>query len=331
MKRLIFRFLIALLTFIIGVVAFVLVSRSYQTLKVAKIYAPVGVDISTGITKDQKETDDAIARTIANLRQIKVDNGYSFNNLPSTAKPLLTMLKHQLRELVYETLNVNYPQRDSRLLQAHIINVLRENGISVDETEETLVDDNYMDDSYTYGDIYSIGIQKPLGHPDLLAVTTEIGVCCGSDTSLYLFRDNGKHWELILAQESNNYDDISGAQGSFQYAISPPDKKNEFFVVVANVNPWCISNWQSLRYKVLRPGKSASEPRILLSKNNSIYLGVDDPVYTLNVQSTGFSLSFQSDETDMDVLNKGKEVDWEISERVVKYRIVGERATRIQK
>src|SRR5262249_7376806 len=92
---------------------------------------------------------------------------------------------------------------------------------------------------YVYGDIEDINIQEPDGHPDLVAATTTLGVCCGSDTSLYLFQRSESAWHLILAQEAEEYDEVSGAQEMFEYRISPPDSDGRFFVVTANVNPWC--------------------------------------------------------------------------------------------
>src|SRR5262249_7368468 len=148
---------------------------------------------------------------------------------------------------------------------------------------------------YVYGDVYDIRIQQPEAHPDLLAVTTTIGVCCGDDTSFYLFKRENAEWRLVLAQEANDYDEIDGAQGRFTLAISPPDKQGKFFVVTANVNPWCTSNWQSLRYQVLRIGQSAYEPQILLSEKGTIYLAVDNPVYELKVQRNRFFLKFYGD------------------------------------
>jgi len=87
---------------------------------------------------------------------------------------------------------------------------------------------------------------------------------------------------IDFGAESNGYADISGAQGSFQFAISPPDNEGNWFVVAADVNPWCSSNWQQLRYKVLRPGEDPRHSQVLLEEHTAIYLGVDQP-YRLTV------------------------------------------------
>jgi hypothetical protein len=112
------------------------------------------------------------------------------------------------------------------------------------------------------------------GHPDLVAVTTAIDIPCGTDHSLYLFRrDEG--WALILARESNGYRTISGALDSFKYAVSPSDARGDFFVVTANVNPWCSSNWQTLRFDVRRIGDGPYASRVLFSDERVIFLDED--------------------------------------------------------
>lgn len=143
----------------------------------------------------------------------------------------------------------------------------------------------------TVDSLYDITIKRPHECLDLIAVTTTIGVLCGADTSLYLFKYEGKNWKLILASEANDYDLISGAQGNFEFGVSWPDRSGEFFVVTASVNPWCTSNWQAITYRVLRPGPRPYEARELLDRKKIIWL-IDDPPYRLNVRDTGFTLSF---------------------------------------
>lgn len=114
---------------------------------------------------------------------------------------------------------------------------------------------------------------------------------CGRDSSIYVYRKHGKQWDLVIVQEANDYTEVSGAQGSFVYAISPPDHQGQWFVVVTDVNPWCTSNWQSLRYKVLRAGPSPTQPQVLLSKRATTYLGQDEP-QKISVRKDGFQLAY---------------------------------------
>jgi hypothetical protein len=68
------------------------------------------------------------------------------------------------------------------------------------------------------------------------------------------YEHQGATWKPMLISETHGYSKIYEAQGSMQYAISPPDAAGDWFVVVAGVNPSCSSNSQSLRYKVMRTG-----------------------------------------------------------------------------
>lgn len=290
-------------------------------------------NVSANAVQSNDEANDSIKQTVDKLRRFKSD--VMNPNIPVAAKPLLTLLKHQLRDLITGTLNArSNSQQNPQGLRANIINELKSDGVTVEEPKDEVVDENYLETDYVYGDIYDIAIERPATHPDLIVGMTTVGVCCGKDTSFYIFKNNGTQWELVLAQEANDYDEISDAHGRFQYAISPPDNRNDFFVVTANVNPWCTSNWQQIRYEVLRLGRSADKPERVLSGKDTIYLGVDPPEYQLSTSTQGFSLSFASYEF-MNRMNKGaadpvNEKDIRRS-HVVTYRINGSHATLISK
>ncbi|HEY0384527.1 MAG TPA: hypothetical protein VGC64_00880, partial [Pyrinomonadaceae bacterium] len=226
----------------------------------------------------------SVSETLNRLQAIKTDEFET--RVPPAARPLLVQLKHQLRDLIADTLNAPAGRSAQRAaLRARVLVKLGEMGIKVGDPPS---DKNYQ---YTYGYIEDIGFQTPPRHPELLAVVTSLTVRCGEDSSLYLFRREGVRWRLLLADEANNYEDIGGAHGLFGYAISPPDHRGRFFVVTVNVNPWCNSNWQSIRYKVLRPGNSATQPRVIMSREGEIFLGVE-PRYSLSVKENGFTLTF---------------------------------------
>lgn len=277
----------------------------------------------------ENETDlRLVAETVHSLRQIHTD--CMDTTLPLAAKPLLTTLKHQLRDLMADLLRFEGRDTSTVLLNAKVIEELRHSGVYLQEPLCATVDENYFDRGYDYGDIDNITVERPGSCIDLIAVTTTIGVCCGEDTSLYLFKHDGIQWKLILQHEANNYDEVSGAQGRFQYGISPVDEHGDFFVLAANVNPWCTSNWQMLRYTVLRPGSNPGEPRVILSEQHSIFL-LDDPSFTLKVRGESFRLAFH-DESFMDLSNLGIEVDWDDpkSERMMGYTVNGDRVTLVR-
>lgn len=232
----------------------------------------------------------SITETVKALSNIKVES-YD-TNFPSQAKALFTTLKHQLRDLITSKLNSDTSKiQNPSIVQAAVISELEQEGIKIGNPwldNKATLDDRY----YTYGSIYEIRVEQPKNHPELIVVTTSLGVCCGEDTSFYLFRKQGSKWQITLEQEAKDYDYVDGAHGSFSYGISPSNKEKDFFVVTANINPWCTSNWQSIRYTVMREGAWSSHPEIILNASETIYLGVDDPVYKLDVKSDSFSLKF---------------------------------------
>jgi hypothetical protein len=286
---------------------------------------PAQFDLEASLAR-RRNALRSLTDTVKALKQIHT-NVYE-TNIPPAAKPLLTTLKHQLRDLIGEALASEGRAVSTQQIEAGTIVDLRSAGIAVSDPECVLVDENYVDNGYDYGEIYSIFVKRiDLCFVDLIAVTTSIGVCCGEDTSLYLFKHDGRQWRLCLQQESNNYDKVSGAQARFQYGVSFPNQQGDFFVLVANVNPWCSSNWQSLRYAVLRPGSMPDEPRVILAEEHSIFLD-EGPSFTIIVRSEGFRLAFH-DESFMDLSNEGIEIDWDDqkSERMMEYAVHGDRVT----
>lgn len=279
---------------------------------------PSSNNVTTNTARSNDEANDSIKQTVSKLREIKTDDMNP--NIPVAAKPLLTLLKHQLRDLISDTINArNNQQQKPQRLRASIINKLKSDGITVKEPKEEVVDEDYVETEYVYGDIYNVAIEQPAKHTDLIVATTTLGICCGEDTSFYIFKHNGAQWELVLAQEANDYDEITEAHGRFQYAISPPDNSNNFFVVTANVNPWCTSNWQQIRYAVLRVGSGAYEYKTILSEEDTIYLGNERP-QRIAVRADGFTLSFDGESSP----DEGSR--W----RSLKYRVNKDNATLLQ-
>ena len=332
MRNTIFRFTCVLLGFSLGTLATILVTPvNLHSVSQGVATPPHNITLEqNGVSLNGAERAPAssVAQTVHILRQIKT--GSMDPRIPPAAKPLLTRLKHELRDLIIDIINAPDNQQETpQHLRAMILAHLENEGVTVKEPPEEIDAEEYFSNPYVYGDIHSIKIEQPVGHPEMLAATTTLGVCCGSDSSLYLFEKKGNQWALGLAQEANDYDEVNGAQGRFSYAVSPTDARNHFFVVTANVNPWCTSNWQSLRYKVLRIGSDAYRPHVILNDRDTIFLGEELP-YQLYVEKNSFTLRFTSDEF-MDILNEDEEPNPEeiANSRTVKYLINGDKATRV--
>src|SRR6267143_1399834 len=195
----------------------------------------------------------SITDTVRSLRAI----GYpdeSENDVPPLGRPLLTQLKHQLRDLIAETLNERGQRaRTPQQIRSAVLRHLKELGVGLKpvspEHQKTP-----GPESYKYGYIYDIQIQQPEAHKELLVAVTRLQVNPGSDSSIYVFEKAEQRWSLILAQEANDYPTIAGAQAGLKYGVSPPDANGQWFLATTHVNLWCTSMWQGLYYRVLRLG-----------------------------------------------------------------------------
>ncbi|MGH6938679.1 hypothetical protein, partial [Hypericibacter sp.] len=71
-----------------------------------------------------------------------------------------------------------------------------------------------------YGDHLTFTMEQPPGQPDLVAVTANFAIECGTDTVLFLFSSKGGSWTEVLRWQSRPYPEINGAFASFSYGVS---------------------------------------------------------------------------------------------------------------
>lgn len=272
---------------------------------------PFALHANANAQTHSDQQTDSISSTARALQ--KLDGEAAYTDVPSEARPLLTRLKHQLRDLVARTLDADSSaQTPARVLNARVLAALKGEGVSIGGPK---------DDVHTYGSIISVNVFRPRGHAELIAVTTTVSVHCGEDTSLYLFRREGARLKLVLADESNDYEKVSGARERFDFRVSPTDARGDFFVVAADVNPWCTSAWQLMRYRVMRIGGDAYSPHVLLSGEESIYLGTELEGFRLTADASTFTLRYDSSQS----LDPGRL----IRPHVLKFKISNERAERV--
>ena len=261
---------------------------------------------------------DSFRAAIEQLRAINTrERGYPTGDVPPTAQRLLPVFKEGLRKRIMSTLNAHAASSPD-VLRTFLLADLAAEGVEPFSAQE--FENNYNPDANNFGYLYEIEVRQPTRHPNLLAVVTNISVPCGSDSSLNVFQREGAVWKLILVSEANGYTEVSGAQGRFQFAVSPASDNGGWFVVTANVNPWCSSNWQQLRYQVLRPGDSPKHAEVLLDESHVIFLGVDQP-YRLTIHPKGFQLhlvGYQS--LDSDLMTRP---------HIRKYEVEGTKVTRV--
>jgi hypothetical protein len=247
-----------------------------------------------------------IAEQLKRLNDADEEGAIEYD-VPAPARPLLTDLKHALRSLIIAQLAVT-PDASAKQLSNTINTVLQNAGT------------RFPDDSQGgYGWLYPVEVQKPLPGRALISVQATVGIACGSDSSLYIFELKNKKWELTLSLESNGYEEVSGAQGSLEYVVGngPP---GPWWVATANINPWCTSVWQSLRYNALQAGDDPEHPRILLSEQRGVNLNFE-PAFKLKVVPHGFEL----------IWGGGMELDVDIMTRplIARYIASGEKFDRV--
>ena len=230
----------------------------------------------------------AIRSTVAALQKIQPppDEREHPEGVPEAARPLLKQLKHQLRDLIAATLNAqsaNLGERDR--LAEDLIGTLKSGGV--------IVGDKGSPDTQFFGGVYDIKIRRPAGHPELLAAVTDMQIPCGEDASLYLFQRDGAKWNLVLALEANDYPEISGGQGDFDFAVSPSDSQGKWFVIATNLSPWCSSCWNGIYYRVVQPGPDPYSPVVLFKgSSDMMYRCTEGPSYKLRVDADGFQTTY---------------------------------------
>lgn len=114
-----------------------------------------------------------------------------------------------------------------------------------------------------------------------LAVTTEVGVHCGYDQSLYLYDLTPDHrgWRLVFQSEQDDYRDghydpqvllsvdVSQPRGAWNEPTPPP------LVLTLGFSPWCQSNWQMIYTRLWRTSPTALAPKPLLDRKDELYIG----------------------------------------------------------
>jgi hypothetical protein len=188
----------------------------------------------------------SVATTLGVLRGIPVE--LEQTDVPPDAILMLSNAKDDLRALATEVLK-SQPGNGPAIAPA------------VHKAMTDALEGNDGGSAEGYGGIDSIDVVAPAGHRNLLAVVVTLGIPCGSDSVLFLFRHDDR-WRLVYERREDGYDSISGALGSFQWLVSPPDEQGRFLVLTSSITPWCTSVWHQMHYQVDRvePGRADAVP-----------------------------------------------------------------------
>src|SRR5215831_4519492 len=181
-----------------------------------------------------------IGRTASRLQAIESQE----RAVPPAAVPLLTSYKHQLRDLITEIVRASPDARVVDLEQRYKAALARA-GVAPPALSSNVRDLAAENASHPYGRLGRIDVRSPGSFENLRVITTSFLIGCDTDTSLYVFEKKGSTWRRALDVESVGYSTIGQALGTPQWAINKIPGGG-WFLVVAEVNPSCNSNWQSL-------------------------------------------------------------------------------------
>lgn len=227
---------------------------------------------------DASAGESKITRLAQKLQRIEIDDE---TVVPEQARPLIASLRDAVREWAIGQV------RAGRIPESP-------DGPAADAMQkelEALIPKWNDETGYRYGTWAGVAIERVPEHPELVGVQVTLNVPYGCDTSLTLLEKRGRGWQPVLTAQSDEPREISDAWCEFSYGVSPADANGRYFVVTANVTPWPTSNWQSLRWNVLRPGSSVTRPEVLASNSEPLFLG-RDPAFDLVVTRDDFALGF---------------------------------------
>jgi hypothetical protein len=155
----------------------------------------------------------------------------------------------------------------------------------------------------------------------LIAIRTKFDVPYGDDSELDVFsRTKDEAWKPVIHFTSRPYARIDGAFTGFDYRISPPDEKGEWFVVTSYINPWPTSCWQTLTVDALHPDEYFWTDSIFHQALWG-YVCADDEPYIRQITSKTFQFAFGVTSIDEGSLE---------SKSLQTYRVEGDEVTRIQ-
>jgi len=209
-----------------------------------------------------------VAETSRQLQAIKVVDSSEEDmpyDVPASVQPLVQRFKHELRDLIADTLSAQGPSATPRSLRDFVIRALSQENVKLMPVTAGPNPNPPSADLDRYGLIEDISVERPTEAPNLIAVVTTLHIPCGADSSVYIFEQKDNRWILALADESKPYPQVNGAREGFEYSIVPLSHASRWYLAESWDSPWCTSAWGSLHYKVVEPGRAAYEPHVILA------------------------------------------------------------------
>jgi hypothetical protein len=170
-----------------------------------------------------------------------------------------------------------------------------------------------------HGNMLTYEVSRVKAHPEMLAVVTSLGIKCGSDSMLMLYRRTRTGWEELMVRRAVPYSEVRGGWQDLRFTVSPPDAQGRWFVVTVSTTPWCSSSWQGLRYALARPTEDAGRPNVFFDEKTTTWLGADEELH-VRAEEDAFELRHVAGSIDPAVHNR---------RHVRRYAVNGEAVRRV--
>ena len=113
---------------------------------------------------------------------------------------------------------------------------------------------------------------------DYLALVTALGIGCGYDESVYVYRHRDDGWHRVLDSERDTYTAAAyKPQNVSDVLVSETADGKPPLVLTTGISPWCSSNWQAVYYRLWRIAPDSLTPQPLVDGEGSVFL-TDTPV-----------------------------------------------------
>jgi hypothetical protein len=265
-------------------------------------------------TASAREVSDHARKAVEAIQQLRSVGLPDFEDDHKTPRAkvpqLLRSLNKELRALIVEELND--ASEHTPVTEEEIFDQLRAAGW------EELTSQKWE----AYGEIEAINFDWKVEYdPGVLVVTTKLWSPCGysdPDSAIYVFQGAKRHWDVVLATESD-FDAIGSSEESgMSYKLALPDSAGKWFLVVGYIPASCRKARPWLKYKALRPSSNPDQPTVVVSGMESVD-SFFNPAFRIEAHEDWFAVT----------LGKTRKLDDEPGVEILRYELNAGGAKRI--
>ncbi|HEX8126189.1 MAG TPA: hypothetical protein VF548_11450 [Allosphingosinicella sp.] len=233
-------------------------------------------------------------------------------SVPPAAARRIEAVKDRMRDFVRSMMACAPTSVDPAALAAAMA---QRSGVS-----QTAPSDSAAPPEDRHGSAIAFDVSRVEAQPDMLAVVATLGIKCGSDSILILYRRTRPGWREVMVRRAEPYSEVKGGWGDLRFAVSPADATGNWFVATVSTTPWCTSAWQGMPFELARPGAAPERPKVIFRGRNTIYLGNESDL-VLKAEPGAFEIRNDGSSLDPEVL---------IRRHVRRYSVAGDSVRRVQ-